>query len=180
MLDSEVVSLVMIAIAACPSSQERDPEPIANAWKLMLGDIPYAIAKPAVMQVIRASKFFPSVAEIVAAAELLDPRTDALPTAADAWGEVYRQIQYTGQYRQPVWTNQVIARAVGAMGWVELCQGENLEADRAHFLRIYESMRTGHKDRAAGNKALQLSGMDELVKALAGGMDMNKMLEGKK
>lgn len=180
MTKQESAALVALASASYPSMQNRDPSPIIAAWALMLADIPAEVGKAAVVKVCRQSEFFPSVAQIVAASELVDPRTDTTPSAAEAWEEVYRQIQYTGQYRQPAWTNPVIGRAVGAMGWVELCQGENLEADRAHFLRIYESMRTGHKDREAGNKALKLSGMDEIVKALAGGMDMNKMLEGKK
>ena len=168
MTKQEAAALVALAAASYPSMQQRDPMPIIAAWALMLADIPAEVGKAAVVKVCRESDFFPSVAQIVAAAELIDPRTDELPSSADAWGEVYKQIQYTGQYRIPTWTNPVIARAVSAMGWTQLCEGENLEADRAHFLRIYESMRSGHKDRAEGNKALELSGMMDVVMAMAG------------
>ena len=92
--------LVTLAIAANPSFQAKDPEPIVNAWTLMLPDIPFVIAMTAVIKVCRASRFFPSVAEIVEAAHDLDPRNEKLPTAAEAWEEVGKLIVNVGPYRE--------------------------------------------------------------------------------
>ena len=55
-----------------------------------------------------------------------------------------------------------------AIGWRQLCLGENPEADRAHFLRLYESMRGTHKERRENEKVLALSGIGDLIRALVG------------
>ena len=44
--------------------------------------------------------------------------------------------------------------------------GENPEADRAHFLRLYESMRSRRREERECKTALELSGMSNVVKAL--------------
>ena len=176
---TEIISLVTIAIASCPSAQEKDPEPIANAWSLLLGDMPYEIAKAAVIKVCRSSRFFPSVAEIVDAAHELDPRTDKLPTAAEAWEEVKKLLSSVGPYvsekRPLIFSCQTVGRAARSIGWQQLCNSENPEADRAHFMRIYESMRSKHRETTELNKALELSGMKDIVMALAGKMDVKQI-----
>ena len=172
MTHTEIISLVTLATAAYPSAQAKDPEPIVKAWSLMLPDFPYAIARAAVIRVCRSSKFFPSIAEIVEAAQELDPRHEKLPTAAEAWEEVNRLIQEAGPSRVPAYSCDTVRRAVRAIGWSQLCWGDNPEANRAHFLRIYESMRVKHHETSENEKALQLSGMSDVVKALAGRMNM--------
>jgi hypothetical protein len=62
--------------------------------------------------------------------------------AADAWGEVIAQIRSVGSWGQPVFKNKVIEQAVNLMGWKELCMSENQIADRAHFLKIFETLMT--------------------------------------
>jgi hypothetical protein len=166
MTRTEVIALVTLATAAYPSAQGKDPAPITNAWGMMLTDVPYGIATAAVIRVCRSSKFFPSVAEIVEAAQELDPRYEKLPTAAEAWEEVSRLIRNAGPNRLPVYSCDTVRRAVRAIGMAQLCWSENQEANRAHFLRIYESMRAKHREHGENEKALQLSGMSELVKAL--------------
>jgi len=166
MTHTEIIALVTLATAAYPSAQTKDPEPIATAWGMMLPDIPYPIAKAAVIRVCRSSKFFPSVAEIVEAAQELDPRYEKLPTAAEAWEEVSRLIRNSGPNRFPVYSCDTVRRAAQAIGMAQLCWGENQEANRAHFLRIYESMRAKHRERGENETALKLSGVSELVKAL--------------
>jgi len=179
----ETACIVGIIVETYPNLSAKPDWNVKNmveVWSMLLGDIDFEIAKVAVIKACRQSKFPPSVSEIVEAANAVDPRIEQLPSSADAWNEVFGKIQSVGQYRKPDWSHEVIARAVGAMGWPQLCEGENLEADRAHFLRIYESMRTGHSNRAESNKALELSGMMDIIKALAGKMDMNQLPEGRK
>jgi len=62
--------------------------------------------------------------------------------AADAWGEVIAQIRSVGSWGQPVFKNKVIEQTVDRMGWKELCLSENQVADRAHFLKIFETLMT--------------------------------------
>jgi len=163
----EICALVALASSSYPSMQTRDPKPIVEAWSLMLSDLDAVVAKAAIIKVCRDSKFFPSVAQIVAAANELDPRIEKLPTAAEAWEEVVRLIQNVGPYRAPSYSCDTVKRAVRAIGWQQLCMGENPEADRAHFLRLYESMRSRYSEDRENEKVLALSGMGDVVAALA-------------
>ena len=80
----EAMALVALASSSYPSIQGKDPRPIVEAWAMMLADLDAVVAKAAIIKVCRESQFFPSVAQIVAAAQELDPRTEKLPTAAEA------------------------------------------------------------------------------------------------
>ena len=162
------MALVALASSSYPSIQGKDPRPIVEAWAMMLADLDAVVAKAAIIKVCRESQFFPSVAQIVAAAEALDPRTEKLPTAAEAWEEVVQLIRNFGPYRAPLYSCDTVKRAVRAIGWQQLCMGENPEADRAHFLRLYESMRSRYREDRENEKVLELSGMGAVIKALAG------------
>ena len=168
MTRTEIIALVALATGAHPSAQGKDPKPIVEAWSLMLADIPFPIAKTTVVKMCRESKFFPSVAEIIESARALDPRGEKLPTAAEAWEEVKILIGSVGPYQTPVYSCETIRRAARSIGWLQLCTGENPEADRAHFLKIYESMRSKHQERRENEKALELSGMRPAILALVG------------
>ena len=122
------------------------------------------------IKVCRESDFFPSVARIVAAAKELDPRNEKLPTAAEAWEEVERQICAAGIYKAPVFSCDMVRRVARSIGWLQLCCSENPAADRAHFLRLYDSMRSRHQENKENEKVLELSGVGEFVRALAAGM----------
>jgi hypothetical protein len=170
MTRQEICTLLALASSSYPSMQARDPKPIVEAWAMMLADLDVVVARAAIVKVCRQSQFFPTEAQIVAAAKQLDPREEKLPTAAEAWEEVGRLIIRFGPYRAPVYSCDQVRRAAQAMGWLQLCTGDNPEADRAHFLRIYESMRNKTKDERENEKALELSGMNAAVKALAASM----------
>lgn len=165
----EVIVLVAMASSSYPSMQNRDPESIVNAWQFMLSDIEFELAKAAVIKVCRESDFFPSVAQIVKAAKELDPKHEKLPTAAEAWEEVNRQIAICGGYKIPTFSHEVVKRAATAIGFSQMCRSENPEADRAHFMRIYESMRSKYHEYAENERVLKLSGMYDVYKALASG-----------
>lgn len=166
MTRAEVIALVALATGAHPAAQGKDPKPVVEAWSLMLADIPFVVAKAAVIKVCRESKFFPSVADIVEAAQELDPEKEKLPTAAEAWEEVVQLIIDYGPYCAPAYSCDLVRRAAQAIGWLQLCTGDNAEADRAHFLKIYESMRSRHKDQRENKKALELSGMGKVITSL--------------
>ena len=163
MTRAEIVALVTLATAAYPAAQTKDPEPVVNAWKLMLPDIPFAVARAAVIKVCRSSPFFPSVAGVVEAARELDPCQEHLPTAAEAWEEVSRLIQDVGPYRAPQYSCDTVKRAARSIGWRQLCMGENPEADRAHFLRLYESMRSRRREQSECEAAMKMAGIAAAV-----------------
>ena len=72
----KMLALVVLASSSYPAMQNKDPQPIVSAWSLMLADIPLEILQAAVLKVCRESEFFPSVAQIVAAASEIDPRSE--------------------------------------------------------------------------------------------------------
>ena len=134
----------------------------------MLPDIPFAVARAAVINVCRSSPFFSSVAEVVEAARELDPCQEHLPTAAEAWEEVSRLIQDVGPYRAPQYSCDTVRRAVRAIGWLQLCCSENPATDRSHFLKLYESMRSKHKEQKEIEQVMKIAGVGDLIRALAG------------
>ena len=168
MTKQDVCALVALAASSNPTMQSKDPAPIVAAWSLMLADLDPVVAKAAVIKVCRESDFFPSVARIVAAAEELDPRNEKLPTAAEAWEEVERLIIHFGPYRAPKYSCDLVRRAVRSIGWLQLCCSETPVADRAHFLKLYESMRSKQKETKEIEQVMKIAGVGDLIRALAG------------
>ncbi len=166
MTRQEICALLALASSSYPSMQARDPKPVVDAWSILLADIDPVVAKAAIIKVCRESQFFPSVAQIIAAAKQLDPDNEKLPTAAEAWEEVKRLITDIGPYRAPAYSCDTVRRAAQSIGWLQLCTGDNAEADRAHFLKIYESMRSRHVEDEENKIALELSGTGALLVAL--------------
>ena len=168
MTKQDICALVALAASSNPTMQSKDPAPIVAAWSLMLADLDPVVAKAAVIKVCRESDYFPSVARIVAAAEELDPRNEKLPTAAEAWEEVERLIIQFGPYRAPQYSCDLVRRTVRAIGWLQLCCSENPAADRAHFLRLYESMRSKRKEAREIEQVMKIAGVGDLIRSLAG------------
>ena len=168
MTKQEVCALVALAASSNPNMQNKDPAPIVAAWSLMLSGLDPVVAKAAVIKVCRESDYFPSVARIVAAAEELDPRTEKLPSAAEAWEEVERQICAAGIYKTPTFSCDMVHRAVRSIGWLQLCCSETPAADRAHFLKLYEAMKNKRKETKEIEQVMQIAGVGDLIRALAG------------
>ena len=109
------------------------------------------------------------VARLAAAAEEIDPRSEKLPTAAEAWEEAEQQICSAGIYKPPVFSCDLVRRVARSIGWLQLCSSENPAADRAHFLRLYESMRGKQKEAKEIEQVMKIAGVGDLIRALAGG-----------
>lgn len=127
-------SLELVARLRAAHPRQQIPPETARVYAEALADLDVDVATAAVDEAIATLKFFPSVAEL---RELAARRRSDCPTAADAWGEVSRAFGTVGRYRTPTWSHPAIARVVDAMRWDELCASENIEATRAHFLRLY-------------------------------------------
>ena len=80
------------------------------------------------------------------------------PGAAEAWEEVTRLIRSTGPYRAPAYSCDTVRRAVQSIGWRQLCDSDNPAADRAHFLKIYESLRQNQLTMRENEAALAIAG----------------------
>jgi hypothetical protein len=105
----------------------------------LLADIPPGDLQTVIDQAIAECKFLPTVAEIRERWHALT-RTIALPAASEAWGDVQAEIRRIGYVGSPNFANGITAQVVKQMGWRELCASENVIADRAHFMKMYDQM----------------------------------------
>jgi len=128
----------------------------------ILSDIDGALLEAAVTHWLSLAKpFHPSPGELRDMAYSL---SDQHPSAEEAWGVVKQAMRQIGSYRTPEFDDPLIARAVEIMGWRDLCLSENDVADRAHFFRIYDSLKARAK-----NEALMLPDVRRGVEQLKAG-----------
>lgn len=152
MTKHETKCLLGLALANWPSMQDKEflVDATAALWYKMLGHLPYKAAEAGLAKVLLTARFFPTVAEILAAAESLDRRPDAPPPAEEAWDEVCRNLD---PYRMPQWSHEAIRLTVRRMGGIRtLCESETPSVDRAHFLKFYELYVSRDKERIVDEK----------------------------
>lgn len=143
MTQQETIKLFALIAAAYPRDKAfvSASAPMVELWTRLLADIPLSEAEVAIASHVSTSPFPPSIAEIREWAAG-GPGDGA---GADAWGKLMQAVRKFG------WCNQAEAKEFlgpdiwGAMlrtfpDWLALCMSENMEADRAHFLRMWESM----------------------------------------
>ena len=107
----------------------------AAAWHKILGDIDYAIAQQAAMYLLNTCKFDPKPSDFREAVNKI--KNCGIPTAEEAWSEVMRNLN---PYKKPTWSTSVIANAVKAIGYTNLCNTECIGVERAHFFNIYNNL----------------------------------------
>jgi hypothetical protein len=153
MTKSEAIELVMLLRASFHAGGKVSEE-TAQVYESMILDLDFELAKAAIGRLIQSSKFLPSIAEIREAAREAEhgPRRSGL----EAWGDVTRAIRLVGTYRTPVFTDPIVGRAVLAMGWREVCLGDNEPAIRARFIEAYEAMAARGDREAALSPELRL------------------------
>jgi len=125
-------------------------------------DLDFESTKAAVLDLVTTEDWLPSIAAIRKAALSL---AHQLPTAGEAWAEVldiardggfrrgesFKKIYVAGQADAladgetdaslNATAGRLLDRAVAAMGgWPSICMSENEMADRAHFMKIWESL----------------------------------------
>ncbi len=63
-----------------------------------------------------------------------------IPPAAEGWASVSKALREVGSWGTPTFSNSITAQVVKAIGWKTLCASEDEMADRAHFLKMYDSI----------------------------------------
>lgn len=106
------------------------------AYFMVLADISNEDLIRAVSEHVAHADEFPTIAQLRQLA-----LAGNYPSPGDAWAEVMHQMREVGRYREPAFSHAMIGLAVEHLGgWQALCESDNLVADRAHFLRIYEEL----------------------------------------
>jgi len=128
----------------------QEAEGKINLWITMFADTDKETMNLAIQKIIATNKYFPTVAEVREALDEIN--TGYVIDGGEAWGEVLAAIRNYGQYRGTEALesmSEVTRTIVQRMGWQDLCQSEDTEIDRAHFLKIYQSETKRRKERNA-------------------------------
>lgn len=127
-------------------------------WYEMLGDRAEVDFMLGVKKYIATNEFAPTIAGINKA--IASNQTSKAPDGLQAWAELQTSIRKWGMYHEDKALDSLSPETravVEALGFTNLCTSENQMADRAHFIKLYESRATKNKENATmGNK---LSGL---------------------
>ena len=133
-----------------------------TVYAIGLADVPLKALEVAVVQWIRTGRFFPGVDELRDLAN--GPRAAHL-SGEEAWAEVRKEIARVGWCGTPKFSSDAVRRTVDAVGgWQNLSTQtvEQVPANRAHFMRVFESFVRSEKREG------EYEGARELVANLAG------------
>lgn len=123
---------------------------VAETWLSFIGDYSLEMLKPAVKKYFMGNRNPPGPNDILDELKKFMPDDpNKVVTAEMAWGEVMQLINVVGHYKHPDETNcqnPALIETIKNMGWKEICTNENIEATRAHFMKIYRAYMMRHND----------------------------------
>ena len=151
----ETLSVFAILSAAYPYFYKNirdDDEQTKTAvalWHEMLAGYDINIVKIALKRLIAVQKEYPpTIGQLLESIMVVGGH--AAPDADEVWSEITDALGRYGFYG----TNEAMAQfssfalaAVKALGWSTLCLSETPEANRAHFLRIYPTIKARHEQK---------------------------------
>lgn len=139
----QVVTMLVTAFPTMTSKLTRAQlEDTMRVYREMILDLDQAVAAHAVRGLLATSKFLPTIAEVREACMIV--KFGRRRPGGDAWGDVVKALKRYGYTRRPgidfQFEDPLVARAVGALGWSELCSSDNAVADRARFIELYDQL----------------------------------------
>jgi hypothetical protein len=142
MTELQIAQAVTFALAACPQHAAKlDGAAVADmrrAWLTLLEDLDAADVGAALKRYLATSKWLPAPAEIRTL--VAEAKHGRRRPGADAWEDVRKAVGPYGRDRVPPFADPLVARAVSALGWRELCLSENAVSDRARFVELYDQL----------------------------------------
>jgi hypothetical protein len=140
----EAMEIVAMLTAAYPSW--KPTEASLRLYAKLLEPLDADFSKPAVMELLYSPReFAPPIgvlADAIAVRNLKQAGQYLSPE--EAWAEVMDRIRDVGVYLTPTFSSPALTRAVQALGWRGICTNENVEANRAHFMRIFDALQRSH------------------------------------
>lgn len=159
-----------------PSSPGLFPNMAAvELWYTHLQDIPYQVCTLAVNRWVATNKWPPTIADLRESA--MDVLSNEIPDWSEAWESVMKNIQKYGFYRASEGKEALtgIARqTVERIGYIHLCNSENITADRANFRDIYNSIAQRERKQAVLPAGLQAA--IETIRQEISGAEVRKAL----
>lgn len=133
--------------AAWPGYMVMNDKYSIRFWYSMLGHLELNVAENAIQQLAATSKYPPQISDILQKAAEMNGAV--LEDPGEAWQLVMSAVRNYGSYRPQEAKDSlppVVREAVEQIGYMELCTTDNITADRAHFFRVYETLRTRAMD----------------------------------
>lgn len=142
MKQADIIKLIGI----CSVNYRNWPEPgkeevLIALWGQMLEDVSFEIAQVAVQKYMSESVYPPTIADI--RARIADITVFREKPGIEAWGDVKTAIRKYGVYNEEKAMNSLMGvtrKVVESMGFRTICMSENEMADRAHFLKVYDTI----------------------------------------
>ena len=134
------------AIATLTAAYNREvPKPTLRIYLAELADIDDGLLMAATLEVIRLSKFFPTIAEIRDATIRVDPGSQLCPKIDKAWTEVLTAARELGRQLQPDWSHPAIMEALqSAGGYRSVCDSTMPGVVESRFREAYKRIEAEH------------------------------------
>ena len=129
-----VVKMLTVLVLAFPNAKIEKGS--IDVYARDLADIPEDVLDLACQECRVTLRFFPTIAEIRDAAAKLQSGVDSLPPAGEAWREFQKMAGDCREMPQDI-GNPVLAQTLTGMGWRYLTTSDNVIADRARFIELY-------------------------------------------
>ncbi len=166
MTKKEFAQIGMAIRTYYPSANILPNDQSFDLWFHQLEDLPYDLVKLALEEWVSLNKWAPTIADLrEKAAEI---KNGPGKTWGEAWEEVLKVIRRFGTYRADEALealDEVTCQVVKRIGYQNICQSENIAADRANFRMIYEQIteRKKQEERIAPK-------MLEMIRGITSGM----------
>ena len=136
----EFAKIVMALRTYYPRENLIPNQQAAELWFVQLQDIEYKTAELAVSKWVSTNKWSPSIADI---RETVTGITQEADDWSKGWERVQKAIDNFGRYREAEALDSLdeISRdAVKRIGFLQICDSENIAVDRASFRDIYKQI----------------------------------------
>jgi hypothetical protein len=142
MKQSDVVKLIGILSINYKNFPESGKlEMVTGLWTKMMGNVDYYVAEAAVEKYLAESVYPPTIADIMT--RIADITVIKEKTAIEGWDDVKTAIRKFGWYNEKGAMESLdgtTRRVIESMGFKTLCVSEDEMADRAHFLKVYDTL----------------------------------------
>ncbi len=190
MTELEALEIVGMITAGYPSWKPTKES--LRLYAKLLEPFEEGLTKATVMEILYSPREFAPPIGVLAEAIAVNrmKRAGQYLAPEEAWALVQDQIRRVGFYRNPKFDHPALTRAVEALDWQDICSNDNVEATRAHLMRVFGAMQTSQVREAVGRlvggelgaiasreEVLQVeraSRVEDLVKATASAMGTKK------
>lgn len=142
--EEAILKVIKPYVFVFPNSSKMQPE----AWPIYaraLSVLTVEEVSAAMMKLMQTAKFFPTIAEILEAAHSIKITAEgnAVPAAAEAWGEIMKQARKNGMDRKWEFSCPEVEytlKMYGGKSMICMMEERDMPTCRAQFMRMYNEI----------------------------------------